>query len=196
MLGDKSMAVLGLERAAGEKPLIPPNGVVPMAPICTSGMPGVAGTEATERVESGVEACVCGAKALDRPPNVFGVVVGWVRRCLRTWDPADCRLLLGPYLVNMCFVLLVGDSDNLVFFVITNGAIPILVLGLSSTGQIVGRGRGRPNPLCGSSRGRLAAARSAAHSAWEPWSCGRGAEPHGRDAGHGTSGTERSDGGG
>jgi hypothetical protein len=70
---------------------------------------------------------------------VFGLVVGWVRRCLFTWHTADSRLLLGPYLVNMCFVALVGDSDNLVFFVITNGAIPILVLGLSSTRQIISK---------------------------------------------------------
>jgi hypothetical protein len=69
----------------------------------------------------------------------FGLVVGWVRRYLLTWHTADCRLLLAPYLVNMCFVVLVGDSDNLVFFIISNGAIPILVVALSSTRQFIGK---------------------------------------------------------
>jgi hypothetical protein len=68
-------------------------------------------------------------------PLVFvllGILVGKVRGWLTMWDAHDPRLLLIPFLVNLCFVVLVGDSDNIVFFLIKNGAVPVLVVWLAA----------------------------------------------------------------
>ena len=54
---------------------------------------------------------------------VLGAVVGLVKRAFDAWDRKDPRTLLLPYLTNLCFVILVGDSDNVVFFLIKNGAV-------------------------------------------------------------------------
>lgn len=64
---------------------------------------------------------------------LFGAVVGLVRRLPGAWHPADARLLLYPLAVNSTIALLAGDSDNLLFFVLKNGAVPIaaVVLGTS-----------------------------------------------------------------
>lgn len=63
---------------------------------------------------------------------LLGWAVGWVERAAKTWTRDDCRLLLLPFLVNGCFVLLVGDLDNDLMFFIKNGALPVLVLMLAS----------------------------------------------------------------
>lgn len=59
---------------------------------------------------------------------VFGVMVGRVKRCLVTWDSADIRLLLLPVMVNLCFVVLVSDLDNDIFFLLKNAGFPILLI--------------------------------------------------------------------
>jgi hypothetical protein len=62
----------------------------------------------------------------------FGLAVGYVRRLTKTLQPADCRWLLVPLLVTLCFVILVGDLDNTLFYLVKNGSVPFAVLALSS----------------------------------------------------------------
>jgi hypothetical protein len=67
----------------------------------------------------------------------LGIAVGTVRRCLLSWESDDSRLLLLPMLVNLCFVILVGDSLNVLFFLIKNSSVPSLVIWLSSKKEII-----------------------------------------------------------
>ena len=62
----------------------------------------------------------------------FGLVVGRVRHWLSTWELHDVRMLFVPFLVNFCFVLLVSDSDNNLFFLVKNGAVPMFVIWLTT----------------------------------------------------------------
>jgi hypothetical protein len=48
------------------------------------------------------------------------------------WHPLDVRWLLFPALVNLAFVVLAGDLDNIVFFTIKNLCVPIAVLFVGS----------------------------------------------------------------
>lgn len=68
---------------------------------------------------------------------VLGFVVGRVRRLMVSLEPSDSRLIMLPFLVNLCFVILVGDSDNILFFLIKDGAVPFVVLAASSTKLVV-----------------------------------------------------------
>ena len=70
---------------------------------------------------------------------IFGLVVSRIRRFILTLEPDDSRLILLPFLVNLCFVILVSDSDNVLFFLIKNGAVPFAVLALSSTTPVAVR---------------------------------------------------------
>jgi hypothetical protein len=60
----------------------------------------------------------------------LGLLVGWVRRLKGGLLPFDCRLLLTPFLVNLCFAYLAGDSDTTVFFIFKNGLLPVGILAL------------------------------------------------------------------
>ncbi|NLF00223.1 MAG: hypothetical protein GX601_04515, partial [Anaerolineales bacterium] len=62
----------------------------------------------------------------------LGVIVGAVRRGYRRWSERDTRRLLLPLLINLCFVILVGDVGNIVFFLVKNGVVPALVVWLAS----------------------------------------------------------------
>ena len=53
---------------------------------------------------------------------ILGLVVGRVCRWLRDWGPGDPRLLLGPFLVNFCFIVMAWDSDNMIFNIVKNGS--------------------------------------------------------------------------
>lgn len=59
---------------------------------------------------------------------VLGVAVGATRSFLGSLAPFDTRLLLYPFLVNVCFMFLASDSDNMIFNIIKNLAIPFVVL--------------------------------------------------------------------
>lgn len=63
---------------------------------------------------------------------VLGLLVLRVRRVCSTVTPGDGRALLLPLLVNLSFVVLASDSDNIVFFLIKNGTVPALVVMLAS----------------------------------------------------------------
>lgn len=60
----------------------------------------------------------------------LGIIVGLTRRCLLIWNTSDARFLLLPMMINLCFVVLTADSDNVIFFLIKNGAFPFAVLWL------------------------------------------------------------------
>ena len=63
---------------------------------------------------------------------LLGVLVGTLHRRMRTYAPGDARQLMVPFLVNLCIVALVSDSDNVVFTLAKNGAVPFLVILLGS----------------------------------------------------------------
>ncbi len=63
--------------------------------------------------------------------SVLGLVVSTIRYVylrIRTHDP---RILLVPFLINLCVVFLIGDSDEVVFFIVKNGFLPASVILLS-----------------------------------------------------------------
>ena len=62
----------------------------------------------------------------------LGAVVGRLQRFLRRIPPDDMRLMLFPLLVNLCFSVLVSDSDNLLFSAIKDGLLPAIVVRLGS----------------------------------------------------------------
>ena len=68
---------------------------------------------------------------------VLGIIVGRVKRCLVTWDSSDIRLLLLPMMVNFCFIVLVSDLDNDIFFLFKNAGFPVLVLWSCSKTKVI-----------------------------------------------------------
>lgn len=63
----------------------------------------------------------------------FGLIVGWISTLRSRLAEDDLRRLLLPVLANLCFVVLVGDSDNIVVFMFQNSVIPMLVLTVGTT---------------------------------------------------------------
>ncbi len=63
---------------------------------------------------------------------VFGFVVGRLRGFLASLRENDTRLLLMPFLITLCFWLLVSDSDVTLFIIIKDGLPPALVLWVGS----------------------------------------------------------------
>jgi hypothetical protein len=63
---------------------------------------------------------------------VFGCIVEWTRRRTLAWSSRDSRQLLVPFLVNLCFLVLISDSDNILFFVIKSGFAPLALVLLTS----------------------------------------------------------------
>ena len=59
---------------------------------------------------------------------VFGVVVGLTRRVMVRWSGRDPRRFLVSALINLCLVILIGDSDNVVVFLEGKTLFPFLVL--------------------------------------------------------------------
>jgi hypothetical protein len=63
----------------------------------------------------------------------LGLVVGWFRRTAPKLQAGDARLLLVPFGAYMCFNLLVGDSDNLIFGLVKNGFLPLTLIWICTT---------------------------------------------------------------
>ena len=63
---------------------------------------------------------------------IFGVGVGGVRGFLNGLREGDTRLLLIPFLITLCFWLLVGDSDTFLFVLIKDGLPPALLVWIGS----------------------------------------------------------------
>ncbi len=74
---------------------------------------------------------------------LFGLLVGSIGRFIQRLAPTDSRLLLAPFLVNLCITVLVGDSDNIIFFLIKSGCLPFLVLWLGSRRIVSNQAQGR-----------------------------------------------------
>lgn len=58
----------------------------------------------------------------------FGLIVSAVRRLLFTLKVGDTRLLIFPYLVTFCALILTADSDNLMVYLVQQGAVPFAVI--------------------------------------------------------------------
>lgn len=67
---------------------------------------------------------------------ILGLFVRKYKATLRHVDSEDARLLLMPFAANMFILMIIADSDNLVFYLFKNGAVAIALL-LISTRRIV-----------------------------------------------------------
>ena len=63
---------------------------------------------------------------------VLGIFVAKVKSFLCLFDREDSRLLIYPFLIVCCFLLLVQDLDNLIFSIFKNLLIPFIIVWMSS----------------------------------------------------------------
>jgi hypothetical protein len=63
---------------------------------------------------------------------LFGLFVGRIGHWMKIWRPRDTRRLLLPFLLNVCFTILAGDSDNVVWYLDTLIVVPFLFLFVTS----------------------------------------------------------------
>lgn len=63
----------------------------------------------------------------------LGIAVGYLGALIAKLPAFDIRWLILPLLINVCFSILSMDSDNLVFILIKNGALPVCLLWLCSS---------------------------------------------------------------
>jgi hypothetical protein len=68
---------------------------------------------------------------------ILAFVVRSADRALRQWPPSDARWLLAPLLANLCFVILVGDLDNVIFFSIKHLLTPASLLMVATRRRMV-----------------------------------------------------------
>lgn len=59
---------------------------------------------------------------------LWGLLVGLIRKAYYGLAQLDARRLLLPVWVNALVIMLIGDSDNLVFFCVKHATLPLLVL--------------------------------------------------------------------
>jgi hypothetical protein len=55
--------------------------------------------------------------------GLYGIALGWYRRKLKSWAASDSRMILAPFFSILFAIVLVGDSDNLVYAVVTQGIL-------------------------------------------------------------------------
>jgi hypothetical protein len=55
--------------------------------------------------------------------GVYGALLGWYRRKFQGWQKLDPRIFLAPFFTSMFVEALMCDSDVLVFFAATQGAL-------------------------------------------------------------------------
>ena len=99
---------------------------------------------------------------------LFGALVAWSGTLAHRLTEGDVRRVMLPVLVNMCFVVLMGDSDNLVVFMFQNAMIPMALLYVGSRAVPVDY-RAAPATgaaIPGAEAGDGAAARGAAVRRW------------------------------
>jgi hypothetical protein len=63
---------------------------------------------------------------------VLGFTVGRVRRAMATMGLSDSRWMLMPLLVTLCVVVHSSDSENILFFLVKEGTVPLLLIGLGA----------------------------------------------------------------
>jgi hypothetical protein len=73
-----------------------------------------------------------GAAAVPAAFVALGLLVSGTRRALYSLEPSDLRRMLLPLIVNLCLVLLMGDSDNVVFFLAKKGTVPFSLVWVSA----------------------------------------------------------------
>jgi hypothetical protein len=64
--------------------------------------------------------------------GLYGGLLGWYRRKLASWDKLDARLFLAPLFTSLIVRALVCDSDNIIFFTVTQGTLILAAVYLSS----------------------------------------------------------------
>lgn len=62
----------------------------------------------------------------------FGVIVGRLQRVHSRLRAGDARRLAYPFVLNLCFSALLGDSDNLLFMFVKDGLVPLSVVWFAS----------------------------------------------------------------
>ena len=77
----------------------------------------------------------------------LGLVVGWTSTLRRRLPPDSIYWLMYPVLVNLCFLVLVSDSDNLMVFSFQNAVVPLMVILAGSTVVRVARAAPAPAPV-------------------------------------------------
>jgi hypothetical protein len=63
---------------------------------------------------------------------LLAAAVAGVARLGRRLAPDDARWLLFPFLVQLCFSLLVSDLDNMIFVIVSQGTLPAMLVFLGS----------------------------------------------------------------
>lgn len=63
---------------------------------------------------------------------VLGLLTAWVNDLTRRWRQNDARLLILPLLINLSFLVLIYDFDNVLFFLLKYFSIPFLIVWLGS----------------------------------------------------------------
>lgn len=63
---------------------------------------------------------------------IFGFVVGYIKRFADNLEYKDARVVMIPFLINLSFLALGSDSDNIVFFLIKQGFLPFMLILFSS----------------------------------------------------------------
>ena len=82
--------------------------------------------------------------------GLFGLFVGGLRRWASGLGPGDARILMLLFVVSLTLFFLVWDSDVTLYYVITTGLVPLLLLAVSSSRSSVGAARSAiadPNPV-------------------------------------------------
>ena len=98
---------------------------------------------------------------------LFGLLVASITRTTGRWEPQDARRVMMPLMTIVCILLLVSDSDNVVWIVVKYGAIPAAVVFLSSSRMrhrrsLGATSEGRPGPAVAVGRPSPVASWSAA----------------------------------
>jgi hypothetical protein len=80
---------------------------------------------------------------------IFGGILGWYRRKLTSWDALDSRMFLAPFFTILFVTALTGDSDNLVFAAVMEGAlVTIAVFVASRRFSVATSARTNASPRC------------------------------------------------
>lgn len=67
---------------------------------------------------------------------VWGLIVNFIDKLQHSIDRCDTRMLIIPLLLITSILMLINDSDNILFFLIKNGLIPFLLIFLSKRSKI------------------------------------------------------------
>src|SRR5699024_6363530 len=61
----------------------------------------------------------------------WGVIINYINKLQHDIERYDARMLIVPLLLITAILMLINDSDNILFFLIKNGLIPFLLIFLS-----------------------------------------------------------------